>query len=105
MGQKKKPKKLSSAKKISIDDYDPKKDQIHNKEFRDLSPDSPKEAEWALHSHMSSWHPYLDFGSWELWQWEASHSIWPGEVQTSQGACQEDHCDDQYGHRPEEACS
>ena len=42
MGQKKKPKKLSSAKKISIDDYDPKKDQIHNKEFRDLSPDSQR---------------------------------------------------------------
>ena len=47
MGQKKKPKKLSSAKKILINDYDPKKDHIPNKEFRALSPDS--QSKWNEH--------------------------------------------------------
>ena len=47
MGPKKKPKKSSSTKKISINDYDPKKDQIANKEFRALSPDSQRK--WNEH--------------------------------------------------------
>ena len=54
IGQKKKPKKSSMAKKTLINDYDPKKDCIPNKEFRALSPDSCRKwnecrmAAWAV---------------------------------------------------------
>ena len=52
IGQKKKPKKLSTAKKALIDDYDPLKDCSPNKEFWALSPNSCKK--WNEH-RMAAW--------------------------------------------------
>ena len=50
--KKKKPRKSSTAKKVSINDYNPSKDCIPNKDFRALSPSSCKK--WNEH-RMAAW--------------------------------------------------